>query len=75
MVRANFKAFQKMSAQFKKEDKGKYALLRDQKLIGVFATFRLAREHALATYDDKNYSFQKIGQEPIEQITFPALSA
>ena len=37
MVLANFRAFQKMSAQFKKADKGKYALLRDQKLIGVFS--------------------------------------
>ena len=75
MIRANFHAFQEMSAQFKDEDKGKYALMRDQKLIGIFPTFRDAYEHALATYDDKNYSFQEIGQEPIELITFPALSA
>ena len=40
MIEANFDAFEKMSSQFKKEDKGKYALLRDQKLIGIFATAR-----------------------------------
>ena len=73
MVLANFRAFQKMSAQFKKADKGKYALLRDQKLIGVFDTARLAHKHALDTYDDDNYSVQEVGQKPIDVITFPAM--
>ena len=75
MIMANFDAFERLSAQFKDEDKGKYALMRDQKLVGVFATFRDAYEHALETYDDDNYSLQQIGREPIEVITFPALSA
>ena len=75
MVLANFRAFQKMSAQFKKADKGKYALLRDQKLIGVFDTARLAHKHALDTYDDDNYSVQEVGQKPIDVITFPAMPA
>ena len=70
MIMANFDAFEKL--QFKDEDKGKYALMRDQKLIGVFSTFRDAYEHALETYDDDNYSLQEIGQEPIELITHPA---
>ena len=74
MLLANFRAFQKLSAQFKKADKGKYALMRDQKLIGVFATARLAYKHALDTYDDDNYSFQKIGQKPIDIPSFRAIS-
>ena len=75
MILANFDAFQKMSSQFKKEDKGKYALLRDQKLIGVFPTFRDAYEHALDTYDDDNYSLQEIGGEPLEIPLFRVISS
>lgn len=75
MIEANFDAFQKMSSQFKKEDKGKYALLRDQKLVGIFATAHLAHKHALATYDDDNYSFQEIGCEPLEVPLFRVISA
>ena len=74
MLLANFRAFEKLSAQFKKADKGKYALMRDQKLIGVFDTARLAHKHALDTYDDDNYSVQEVGQKPIDVITFPAIS-
>ena len=74
MIRANFEAFQKLSAQskFKKEDKGKYALMRDQKLVGVFDDARLAHKHALETYDDDNYSVQEVGQEPIDLGFFSA---
>ena len=75
MIEANFDAFERLQSKFKKKDKGKYALMRDQKLVGVFATAHLAHKYALETYDDKNYSFQEIGCEPIEVITFPALSA
>ena len=72
MIKANFDAFQELSAQFKDEDKGKYALMRDQKLIGVFDDARLAHKHALDTYDDENYSVQEIGQEPIDLGFFSA---
>ena len=77
MLFANFDAFEKLSAQskFKKKDKGKYALMRDQKLVGVFANIQEAQKHALETYDDDNYSFQEIGQEPIEVISFREISA
>ena len=75
MIRANFYAFEKLSAQFKDEDDGKYALMRDEKLIGIFDDARLAHKHALDTFDDDYYSVQKIGQEPIDVITFPPMPA
>ena len=57
-VDANFEAFNKMS--FKESDKGKFALLRDCKVVAILDTHKECRVMGPEKFADGLYSIQEI---------------
>ena len=63
-VDRNYEAFKKM--EFDSNDKGKYALLKDAKLITILSSVEEAIRVGEKKYPDSLYSFQEIDAQPID---------
>ena len=63
-VDRNYEAFKKM--EFDSDDKGKYALLKDAKLITILSSVEEAIRVGEEKYPDSLYSFQEIDAQPID---------
>ena len=63
-VDRNYEAFKKM--EFDSDDKGKYALLKDAKLITILPSRKEAIRVGEEKYPDSLYSFQEIDAQPID---------
>ena len=64
-VDSNYSAFEKLQPEFNPEDAGKYAVLADGKLIGVFET--------LSDADHTGHLVVPSGEYIVQQIQAPAL--
>ncbi|MGR3984658.1 MAG: hypothetical protein OD817_05305 [Gammaproteobacteria bacterium] len=62
----NYAAFQKLDDRFFEEHYGKYALMRDCKVVEVFDSWQDARKTAMLLYTDKHFSLQKVDKAPID---------
>lgn len=61
----NYSAFQKMLPELLKTAKGKFALLRNEELVGLFETAGDAHSSGRASFDDDLFSVQKVEDSSI----------
>ena len=64
IVDRNFEAFQKQLPELLKTQRGKYALLRDQKVVEFFDSVRDALIYGRDNYSDEAFSVQKVTDAP-----------
>lgn len=62
----NYAAFKDIMATLPGEASGRYALLHDQKLAGLYASAGDAERAGYARYKDSPYSIQLVSNEPID---------
>ena len=62
----NFAAFREMLNSLLPGKAGQYALLRDQKLEGMFPSPGDAERAGRARFNDERYSIQLVSKEPID---------
>lgn len=65
-IERNYAAFKDMLPALMEEAAGKYALLRDQRLEGVFSTPGEAERAGYAQFRDAPYSIQLVSQKPVD---------
>lgn len=65
-IKENYEYFKSQLPDLLERDAGKYALLRDKKIIGIYDTVRDAQMTGEKFYDDNLFSVQKIDNKPIE---------
>lgn len=65
-VHANYAAFKKLLPGVLEEHRGKYAVMRDKKIVGFFRTMDEAGPFARAKFADGHYSVQIVTDEPID---------
>ncbi|MBC6444932.1 MAG: hypothetical protein GDA50_05780 [Alphaproteobacteria bacterium GM202ARS2] len=65
MIEENFDALQKMLPTLMQKEAGRYALMRDCKLVETFTGATDAQKYASVIYDDDNYSVHKITDAPV----------
>ena len=63
-IRKNYDAFSRMT--FERELEGKYALLRDKKLVEVLDTVADAYKLGNEKFPDRMFSIQEIGARPVD---------
>lgn len=59
-VDSNFKAFQTLLPDLIEQERGKFALMRDRKIVEIFDTAGDALRAATLQYPDGRYSIQEI---------------
>ena len=64
-VEMNFKVFQKQLPELMKTHKGKYALMRDSKIISFHERWEDAHLKGMESYKDDLFSIQKITDVPV----------
>jgi len=64
IVDRNFEAFQKELPALLKAHRGRYALLRDEKIVELFDSIRDALIYARDNYPDEAYSVQRVTDAP-----------
>jgi hypothetical protein len=64
-IERNFRAFQARESAFPPSQNGKYALMHDGEVIGVYDTLADAHQTGERFYRDQVYSIQRIGRKPI----------
>lgn len=65
-VDRNFSAFEKMLPELATNHLGKFALLRDEKVVEIFDSARDALVYARAQYSDGLYSVQEINRRVVD---------
>lgn len=70
-IERNFAAFKDMLDDLMASDEGKYALLRDQKLEGIFSTPAEAERAGFSKFADECYSIQLVSEKPIDLGNYP----
>ena len=65
-VHANYAAFKKLLPDVLEEHRGKYAVMRDKKIVGFFRTVDEAGPFARAKFPDWHYSIQLVTDQPID---------
>ena len=65
-IERNFAAFKDMLAELIETAEGKYALLRDQRLEGVFPTPADADRAGFSKFLDQCYSIQLVSDNPVD---------
>lgn len=65
MLKENLDALKNMEGSLKKEDVGKFALMRAKKLVQVFDSAADSHKYAIANFEDDNYSVHEIIFSPI----------
>lgn len=63
VINKNFEAFQLLLPNLLQQHLGKYALLRDEKVVNFFDSIGDAVRYAKAQYDDDLYSVQLVTNE------------
>lgn len=64
-IAQNYEAFEKMLPGLLKTAKGKFALLRDCELVGIFDSASAAHFAAVDRFDDNLFSVQKIEESAV----------
>lgn len=62
----NYAAFRDMLDTLLLKDEGKYALLRNQELLGVYASPAEADRAGLSMFEDEMYSIQLVTKQPVD---------
>ena len=65
-IERNYAAFKDMLGDLLPGDRGKYALLHDRKLVGVYRTAADAERAGYAQFKDQPYSIQLVSKTPID---------
>ena len=65
-VDKNYAAFQQLEDEFFHRNHGRYALMRDQKVVDVFDSWQDARKAAILLYKDKLFSIQEVDKAPLD---------
>jgi hypothetical protein len=65
-IERNYAAFLDMLAALMRDNEGRYALLHDRKLEGLFDTPGNAARAGFARFGNRNYSIQLITDEPVD---------
>ena len=65
-IERNYAAFLDMLGELKRDHEGRYALLRAQRLEGVFDTPGEAARTGFTRFGDHHYSIQLITEEPVD---------
>ena len=65
-IERNYAAFKDMLPGLLEKAAGKYALLRNQRLEGVFATAGEAERAGYGRFKDAPYSIQLVDQKPVD---------
>jgi len=66
MLEENYAAFEQLLPTFKPQDNGKFALMRDAKLVNIFDTAKDAIIYAQAQFKDERYSVQQITKQVVD---------
>ena len=61
-IAANYEAFEQMLGDLLPHEEGKFALLRDRHLVGIFDTASEAHATGRDRFDDRLFSVQKVKQ-------------
>ena len=64
-IEINLRFFRTLLPSLINEHRGRYALLRDETLVGVYDTVRDAKLTADRFFEDGNYSIQQITETPV----------
>ena len=59
-VKANFEVFQKKLPDLLKTHKGKFALMRDEKIIDVYDSLEKASKEGFSQFKDERFSIQEV---------------
>src|SRR5947199_9047902 len=70
VVSENFEAFEKQLPQLLQTHAGKYALLRDKKVVEFFVSVGDAVKYGRDNFPDGLYSVQLVAQEVVELLYF-----
>lgn len=65
-ILANRKLFDRMLPQLLREYRGRFALLRHEKIVDIFATILLAKEQGDERFSDGLFSIQEITDETVD---------
>lgn len=65
-IEKNLRAFQSKLPALLKSDNGRFALLRDEEIVGVFDTMRDAKFVGDRFLEDGRYSIQEITDIPVD---------
>lgn len=68
-INQEIKAYEKMQGDLEAEHMGKWVLIRDSKLIGIYDSFEAAAEGAVQKFGSGPYLIRQVGAPP---ITLPA---
>ena len=63
-IERNYQAFKKMEQNFEEQDDGKFALLKNGKLIEILANKIDAHRMGIKLFEDEIYSIQEIRTSP-----------
>jgi len=66
---ADISAFEKEQDELEREHMGEWVLFRDEKLVGVYDSFKAAAREAVAKYGRGPYLIRQVG---VYSITLPA---
>ena len=64
-IARNYEAFEKMLPNLLQTASGKFALLRDRELVGLFDTASAAHFAAVDRFDDRLFSVQKVEESAV----------
>jgi hypothetical protein len=65
-IEENFEAFRTLLPQLPKEVNGKFALMRDQKIVDFFDSAGDAKRAGKLAYTEGNFSIQQVIRTPID---------
>jgi hypothetical protein len=65
-IERNYAAFKDMLPELLEESRGRYALLHNQELKGIYATAGEAERAGYAQFKDVPYSIQLVSEEPVD---------
>lgn len=68
-VQAEIAAYEKLRQDLEAKHTGRWVLLRDLELIGIYDTFEAAAEDAVRRFGRETYLIRQVGAPP---ITLPA---
>ena len=67
-IRREMAAYEEMRAELEAEHLGKWVIVRNRELVGVFETFEDAAEAAIARFGSGPYHIREVGHERVIQL-------
>lgn len=64
-IKDEIAAYEKLKEELEAKDLGKWVLLRDLKLIGIYDTFEAAAESAVKQFGTGPYLIRQVGAPPV----------